>query len=102
MGVYIKGLDLPESKHTVTLTICHDGYCVVEFRDTDTVPENIEAYNAVEVKTPHGRCIDLSELESIGADVHEDIICCGYVEDSVWGYSYDQIAKASTVIEEEV
>ena len=46
----------------------------------------------------HGRLIDADALEDEGADVHEDVICCGYVEDTIWGFSHDMVRNAPTVI----
>lgn len=61
MSVYINGLEMPKGQHTVTITICHDGYAVVEFRDRDDYPAKIETYQAVHVP-PHGRVIDADAI----------------------------------------
>lgn len=52
----------------------------------------------VEVETPHGRLIDADALENKGADV-----CCseGYYGSDIWGFSYEMIDDAPTIIEAE-
>lgn len=60
MGIYIEGLDWPELGMPITITLFNDG-AVNE--------EGIADYQAIEVKTPHGRLIDADELwEHIGRD----------------------------------
>ena len=52
---------------------------------------------AVEVPD-HGDLIDRAELERKGADMYQDIWHCGYVEDTIWGFSHEMIESANTII----
>lgn len=56
--ILIRGMEMPKDQHTITITICYDGYAVVEFRDRDCYPKAIEAYEAVPLPEGHGRLID--------------------------------------------
>lgn len=47
---------------------------------------------------PHGRLIDADALENEGADVHQDIEYCGYVEDTIYGFSQEMIENAPTIL----
>lgn len=87
MGVYIEGLKIPQSgQYVVVLT-------------SSGMVEDVNGFvvgKAVEVKAPHGRLIDADALESESAD-----LCCdnGYYGSTEWGFSYDMIDNAPTIIE---
>lgn len=68
MGIYIKGLDWPELGTPITITIFNDG-AVNE--------EGIADYQAVEIKTPHGRLIDEEMIVSIEGQMKADgtVVC---------------------------
>ena len=93
MGVYINGLKIPPSGQYV-LVLTSSG-----------MVEDVNGFvlgEAVEVKEPHGRLIDADALcENGTADVHEDMVCDGYVEDSTWGFSRDTILREPVIIEAE-
>lgn len=56
MGVYIKGMDMPKSGEKIII-LTSSGY--VE----DVLGQVIQGVEAVEVKEPHGRLIDVNALE---------------------------------------
>ncbi len=87
MSILIKGMEMPKDGCHHTICIYADG----------TVSTGGRVYMATPVP-PHGRPIDADALEYEGADVHEDIMCCGYAEDAVWGFSHEMIRNAPTII----
>ena len=92
MGIYIKDMDMPKDGEMLCINIYPDGKVCINL---DLECKQI----ATAVSVPkHGRLIDADALEDEGADVHEDVMCCGYVEDAIWGFSHDMIHNAPTVI----
>lgn len=98
MSILIKGMEMPTKENAVILiTPSGDVWMIGDMPNEDT---HLVKAKAVPVP-PHGRCIDADALEKEGADIHENIVCCGYVEDSIWGFSREMIEKAPTIIEAE-
>lgn len=60
-GIYIPDMEMPTRGHTVTLTICADGYTIIEFRDAGKQTAKVEKYTSVPVPE-HGRLIDADFL----------------------------------------
>lgn len=94
MSIYIPNIEIPKEDR-LTLQISADGAVYVVNKCNITA----ETYttNVIPIP-PHGRLIDADALEEAGSDVHEDIVCCGYVEYSIWGFSHDMIREAPTII----
>lgn len=90
MGIYITGMEMPEFGEKI-IVLTSSGY--VE----NVSGQVIEGVEAVPVPS-HGRLIDADALEEDGADIHEDVVYCGYVEDSIWGFSHEMIENAPTII----
>lgn len=94
MGVYIKDMEMPKSCADCELAMHFDGY-----NENDCPFNSFSYYDCPLVPVPpHGRLIDADALEKDGADIHEDVVCCGYVEDSIWGFSHEMIENAPTII----
>lgn len=92
MAIYIENLDLPKDRfYPIHATIYADGTVTTGHGIGESVKEAVPV-------PPHGRLIDADVLEDEGADVHEDVMCCGYVEDTIWGFSHDRIRNAPTII----
>ena len=108
MGVYIKGMDMPTSCGKCRFFAWTRGigqHCAVApditFHATiDGMDVNYERIGDCPLVSvpPHGRLIDADALENKGADV-----CCsgGYYGSDIWGFSYDMIDDALTIIEAE-
>lgn len=90
MSILIKGIKMPKRGEKIII-LTSSGY--VE----DVSGQVIQGAEAVELSL-HGRLIDADALENKGADV-----CCseGYYGSDVWGFSYDIIDDAPTIIEAE-
>ena len=61
MGVYIKGMEMPNRGHTTTITIVGSGQAYVEYFDCRPHVEETIEYTAVPVPQ-HGRLIDADEF----------------------------------------
>lgn len=97
--ILIRGVEMPKDQHTITITICYDGYAVVEFRDIDCYPKAIEAYEATPLPEGHGRLIDADALLDESCDVIEDHSGLDYVDPCpIWGYSANMISHAPTIV----
>ena len=90
MSILIKGVEMPTGCGALTLNVWSDGQ--VEIFDTDGEWKTSEAVPV----PPHGDLIDRDALVKAGEDIHETD---GY--ESVWGFSYDMIRNAPTIIEAE-
>ena len=92
-GIYIPGMEMPTDENVaIDIRLFPDGNIAAWDKQKGWIH-----YIAIHVPD-HGGLIDVDELEEEGADVHEDVICCGYVEDTIWGFSYDMVRNAPTVI----
>lgn len=81
MGIYIKGIDMPNSGQ-IELTIRPHGKV---FSNTKGIYAE-----AIQIPTPHGRLIDGDKIEA-------------EAEQTLYGeVSYEDIAKAPTILEAEV
>jgi hypothetical protein len=60
--ILIRGMEMPKAQHTITITICHDGYTVVEYRDNGLLLEEIETYKTIPLPAGHGRLVDADKL----------------------------------------
>ena len=103
MSVLVKGMDMPKDffrcpfahvGQTLSKTLCrvdakNPKYCCGVGNDGCPL---------IEIPK-HGDLIDRDALLESDADVREDYVCDGYVEDSTLGYSWEKIQNAPTVIE---
>ncbi len=99
MSIYIK-MDMPETG-LYLLSVDNNGTDKVIFTVADQTHSGkiIPKYVGEAITVPsHGRLKDIDALEERGADVHQDIECCGFVEDTVWGFSYEMLEEAETII----
>ena len=95
MEIFIKGVDMP--REGTVLVIDSAGQVWSNEWPTRGYTR-LDGVTAVPVP-PHGRLIDADALEKDGVDIHEDVVCCGYVEDSIWGFSHEMIENAPTIIQ---
>ena len=87
----IRGMTLPPSGDNMRVIIHSSGQVII---DRGVYCDETEA-----VELPdHGDLIDRAELERKGADMYQDIWHCGYVEDTIWGFSHEMIESANTII----
>lgn len=100
MSILIKGMDMPRyCDECKMLYDCASCMVLEKTIDWETSHERRrDDCPLVEVKAPHGRLGDLDALESEGAD-----LCCdnGYYGSTEWGFSYEMIENAPTIIEAE-
>ena len=61
MSLMLKGIDLPKEGEEITLAIFHDGD-IVSYKYW--LPKEAEA---IQIPTPHGRIVDVKELEKDGS-----------------------------------
>ena len=97
MGLYIPGMKMPPKGKRLFVAVngCGDVYLITS--GAEIITKYQPSVKAVELP-PHGRLIDADALENEGADVHQDIEYCGYIEDTIYGYSHEMIENAPTII----
>lgn len=100
MSVLVRGMDMPKSCYSCNFCqyyaeVNQGCYCVALFADlhrTDFVKERLASCPLIEVPTPHGRLIDVEELEKRQFD---------YGTGTVLPIDWDDIANAQTIIKGE-
>lgn len=109
MGVYIKGMDMPTNccecfafKSNISgQQFCRAKRTAFGKEDAEWLPKRTPNWCPLEELPPHGDLVDRDELLGKDADVREDCVCDGYVEDSTWGFSRDTILREPVIIEAE-
>ena len=88
-GIYIKGLEMPG-------VFCGADIVLYEGINGSAVPRKYKiSANRVVSVPPHGRLIDADALLDEGAD----LCLCEYDCENTWGFSYDMINDAPTIIQ---
>ena len=58
MGVYVKGMEMPDACYSCPILNQDDCYCEIKFAKADDIFERPNWCPLTEVPTPHGRLID--------------------------------------------